>query len=269
MSGSVQFDLETEDRFGFGAVGNINNGSAVHLQDMNTAEAQKIKNTEQAALRAIGETAYPHPQDKSLNGKVTLGAPEPANVISSKEEKDADMALVDAPEPVNGISSSEEKKEDVAWEAVRDFPHLAWESIKIGLAKEKHSNTTLHGYIKRAEQYQKNIDLLLDFSAELTALSDEGRPLTDKMKTILDDLKNNGVDLRIDDKITISKDKKRELTSLVGSQVDKHRTDLQILFTTKIQVTVQNNSSIMETLKDIIKNNSRLISTITGHYANR
>ncbi|MES2274027.1 MAG: hypothetical protein V4487_07535 [Chlamydiota bacterium] len=59
------------------------------------------------------------------------------------------------------------------------------------------------------------------------------------------------------------------MKSLGSAQVDKLRSDLQILFTTKIQVLIQNMSSIMEALKDIVKNNTRLNSTVIGHYAGR
>lgn len=139
------------------------------------------------------------------------------------------------------------------------FPNLAWESIKAGLAQEKITNGKLNGHIKDAEKLQKEIDLLLDLSAELTA-HPEGAVPSDKMKALLIDLKQRGIDLWKGEDRTFSKERISELKSLANAQVDRLRSNLQIIFTTKIQVLIQTIGSIMETLKDIIRNNTKLIN---------
>jgi hypothetical protein len=126
----------------------------------------------------------------------------------------------------------------------------------------------LNGHIKKAEEHQKDIDLLLDFSSELTAMKEDQKEMSEKLKTILGQLKERGIDLWKSEDQTLSKEKISELKSLSSAQVDKLRSNLQILFTTKIQVLVQAIGAILECVKDIIRNNSRLVSAanrLPGH----
>ncbi len=262
---SIELDLDT-DRMEIGSIGN---DQAVHLKNLDPYEAAKIEKTLQAALPAIQNIDHPSPFDPSLNGKVTLGAPQPMEI-------DGDVQPMDIDEPIYPLDPSldldalgvDREKLKTAWKAVSEFPSLAWEAIKAGLAKENQSNDTLNGYIADAENHQKIIDMQLEFSAELTALGDKGE-MTPRMKTLIKELKANGVDLKVDENTKITKDKVLELKSLNSSFIDQRRSKLQILFTTKIQVVIQNLGSIMETLKNILKDNTRLNSTIVGHSGGR
>ena len=149
-----------------------------------------------------------------------------------------------------------------------DFPNLAWESVKLGLAKEKVVNAQLIGHIKEAEQHQKDIDLLLDFSAELTAHKKESGEMSEKMKDLLAQLKERGIDLWKREDHNLNEERVSDLKSLTNSQVDKLRSNLQIAFTTKIQTLIQSIGAIMDTLKDIIRNNNKLINSanrLPGH----
>ena len=203
--------------------------TATHVNDLPEGEAALIKKT--IAQMPHITTPTPHPADKSLNGRVSLG-------------------------PVDEKANSE-----IALQAVLEFPNLAWEAIKAGLAKEEISNRQLNGYIQEAEKHQKDIDLLLNFSAELTGHKEDIAEMSEKMKQLLSELKDRGIDLVKGADQTLNKEKIAELKSLASSRVDQLRSNVQILFTTKIQVQIQSIGAIMETLKDIIRNNTKLIST--------
>jgi uncharacterized protein YhaN len=147
---------------------------------------------------------------------------------------------------------------------VEEFPHLAWESVKAGLAKEELTNRQINEYIKEAEECQKTIDLLLDFSTELTMMKEDQKEMSEKMRDLMAELKVRGIDLGDD----FSKEKVSELKTLVNGKIDNMRSQLQILFTTKIQTLIQQIGTIMEIMKDIIRNNGRLVSAanrLPGH----
>lgn len=236
-------DLDTETNRG--GIGAIQNDGTVRLQNLDPKEAEKIERTQEVARQAIQTTDHPHASDSGLNGKVTLGAPERANSIDPE-------------------------KLETSWNAINDFPALAWESVKAGLAKEKQSNDELDRHIKKAQDLQKALKDALEGSAELTAIPDKGsHEISPKLKAIAKELKERGLDLKLEDGVKITKDKALELKSLISSFIDQRRSDLQILFTTKIQVVIQNIGSIMEALKNIVKDNTRLNSTIVGHSGGR
>lgn len=195
------------------------------------------------------------------------------NQIGSHMPSSTDRPLLDRAAPIDApaLEAQNNRLEglisDLAAAQTHSFPNLAWEAVKAGLAKEELTNRQLNDHIKQAEKHQKDIDLLLDFSAELTAYK-EDTEMPESMKTKLNELKERGIDLWKSNETKLSKDKISQLKSLSSSQVDKSRSNLQIIFTTKIQSLVQSIGAIMETLKDIIRNNSKLISTanrLPGH----
>jgi hypothetical protein len=220
--------------------------TSIHVNQLASEEAALIQNTQQAALPAIANTEIPHSSDVLAADRVTLGAPQ-----STDEEP-----LLDP------------EKLEISKTAITDFPALALAAVEAGLKHERYSNDVLNKHIEEAQGHQKTIDLMLDFSAELTALGDGGA-MTPKMNELVRELKTLGVDLKLEEGTKIAKDRAIELKSLNSSFIDQRRSKLQILFSTKIQVEIQNISSIMEVLKNIIKDNTRLNSTIVGHSGGR
>lgn len=201
------------------------------------------------------------PGSASLKGRVTEGAPIvptiaelESNVTSSYETlKDMEARLnSDNPPAPHTLN----------------FPHLAWESVKAGLKAEGINNEKLNTHIKEAEKHQKDIDLLLDLSAELTGHKDDTKEMSQKMKDLLADLKTRGIDLWKGEGFQINTQKISDLKLLTNAQVEKLRSNLQISLTTKIQALIQSIGAILETIKEIIRNNTKLINTINrlpGH----
>lgn len=265
MSGPVDFMDTERDDFSLSLPQTfLHAADSIHINDCE----QAVPKTHQIAPRLILNTASPHPADSSLQGRVSY----PAQTDKMEIETDAmDVETVEAEnvspdlleETINQLNP-----EQVVQTSVDNFPNLAWKCVEAGLNAEKISNDKLKGFIEEARHIQDKMDKLLDFSTELSALPEDAKEMSDKMKTILADLRQEGIDLWPAEKGTeISKDKIIELKSLASSRTDKLRSDLQILFTTKIQHEIQTIGSIVESLRDILRNNSRLLSTIIGHYA--
>ncbi len=147
------------------------------------------------------------------------------------------------------------------------FPNLAFEAVMAGLLKECATNTQLQGHIAKVKETQQDIDLLLDLSAALTA-SKNDQKMSEEVERLLKELEKRGIDLLKGGDTSLNKEKISELKSLAGAQVDKLRSNLQIVFTTKIQTLIQQLSAIMEAIKDMLRHNSRGISTanrLPGH----
>ena len=109
----------------------------------------------------------------------------------------------------------------------------------------------------------KAIDDLLDLSSALSALSDKDRhDVTDTMQTILNQLKENGIDLLKGDPEQITKEQLIEVKSIIGSHVDKSRTKVQQIFT-KMQNIIQNMMSVNDSGKRFVSEFTQLLRTIS------
>lgn len=257
MSHTVSFDEEdVQSPFAAynGLVPDLGKISLDERQDATT-----IRKVKDLATPVILAPLMPPPFDPSLIDRISVADPESQNAhleaLSAKlESAQASLQeIADNPAP--------EGRPLV-------FPNLAWESIKLGLAKEKLVNDQLNGHIQAAEKHQKEIDLLLDFSAELTAHKKGEGEMSEKMKSLLAELKERGIDLWKSEEMTLNEERVSDLKSLTNAQVDKLRSNLQIIFTTKIQTLIQSIGAIIETLKDIIRNNTKLINAanrLPGH----
>jgi hypothetical protein len=279
MSGIVDvvgyegFDHQVE---GFAPVDNGN----THIGDI--ADAAMHMKTHEIAPSIILNTDSPRDSD-SLQDRIiteglitkpqTEGAPiENMTVTQEPEVDDPDRnfaleALMTNPDETwNAIENGLRRAEAGEELGQPGFPNLAWESLKAGLAKEGVTKQILEGHIKTAQDHQKKIDLLLDLTTEFISLpSDKDATLSQKAQDLLKELKERGITIWEDDKIP--KDKLPEVKSLTSSMVDKHRTELQTLFTTKIQVIIQNDASIIEALKNIVKENSAFVRAIIEKFA--
>ncbi len=253
----ISLDLDTEENRigGFPSIAS----DTLHINNMNAEEADLIRKTnELQRFLPVYENQYP---GKSLDGRISIG-----KLLSPS----LDQIQTDLSENLEQLEKIEDqlKSEHPPEPSTLDFPNLAWEALKAGLAKEKMTNDQLSRHIQAAEKSQKDIDLLLDFSAELTAYKDDAKQMSEKMKDLLAQLKERGIDLWKGEDKNLTKEKISELKSLSSSQVDKLRSNLQILFTTKIQVLIQSIGAIMDVLKDIIRNNTKLINAanrLPGH----
>lgn len=198
---------------------------------------------------------------------ITPAVPHPNDTLDPSRVSRLDT-VDGAKEAISALESDIEQLEEFQKEPSLQFPNLAWEAVVAGLMKEQQTNDKLKEHIDEAQKHQKDIDLLLDLSAELSALKDDQKEMPEKLKDLLGQLKERGIDLWKHENGEISKERISDLKSLSSAQVDKLRSNLQILFTTKIQVLVQSIAAILECVKDAIRNYSRLISTanrLPGH----
>lgn len=133
-----------------------------------------------------------------------------------------------------------------------EFPNLAWESLKFGLAKENFINNQLNQHIDEIREKQQNISLLLDLNAEIGSLKEENSELPPRAIEILGQLKARGVDLRKENQSI------EELKRQASSRESDLRSQMQIAFTTEVQRLMQHIESIHQILQNIIRSDAKV-----------
>jgi hypothetical protein len=219
----------------------------LHVNDMKAEEAALIRKTVAQMPHIPSLINY---NRKSLNGIATLGP------VEGRVRPAVENAVMN--------NAAEAEDPNIVLQAVTEFPNLAWEAIKAGLLKEEITNRQLNAHIKEAEKHQKDIDLLLDFNLEMSGHKEDATELSQRANELLDELKARGIDLWKGER-AYSKEKASTAKDNSGNQVDKARSKLQSIVLTGIQPKISNIGSIMETLKDILRNSTRLMNTITAN----
>ncbi len=232
----------------------------LHVDEMSPTEAALIRKTVGQLPRISSLVSYTTP--RSLDGRASVGPVD--GIIRPPIENEVRV-------PVAGVAAegAEEVDPNTVLQAVTECPNLAWEAIKMGLMKERITNDQLNAHIEEAGKHQKDIDLLLDFSAEMSGFKDDGTELSERAKQLLEELRERGIDLWKGEDRTVNKERVSSMKELSGNHIDKSRSKLQNLVLTKIQPKIANIGAIMETLKDIIRNHTKLMNTLTGNMGKR
>lgn len=211
-------------------------------------------NTDRVSLKALSELESPHPADRIDSSQITK-VPDIAEEVAAAANKagistagNRDAAAGD----VQPSSASSVFEQHPVLEGINAA--LLYERRGIGQLNETESDSTKQLNI---------IDSLLDLSTELTTLKDKDKhELSEKMQSILSDLKEKGVDLFKADAKEITKEQLIELKSVIGSHIDKSRTKVQQIFT-RMQTIIQNMMSVNDSSKRMINEFIQLLRTIT------
>jgi len=138
------------------------------------------------------------------------------------------------------------------------WPDFAIGVIKVAAAREAFGIEKLRALSAQVKEQLGDIDLLLDLSGELTALSDkDSHPVSEKMKNLIGKLEVHKIQIwKGGDQI--SKEKLAELKAQISSQMDKLRTALQTKISTEIQPETNNLQSIINIVQQVIQSDARL-----------
>ncbi|MBF8262757.1 MAG: hypothetical protein HW387_422 [Parachlamydiales bacterium] len=137
------------------------------------------------------------------------------------------------------------------------FPNLAWEILQLGLKREHDYHVQLNRHAEEGSNIQGQMRQLIDLNGKLT-VGDKEVELSDEIISIAHDLEKYGINLLQKSEKKISPDRMNEIKAQIGSHSDRLKTELQNIFSTKIQVTINDMNSIMESLRMIIKHDDRL-----------
>jgi hypothetical protein len=249
---SIDFDVESDGIHGVMPV-----ESAVHVDELKFG--QETQGTHNASLGAIDP----------LN---TEGAPSlvgRASPIDVEAVKTRNAQLESYREDLQTYASNlQAANVDSPLPVFPKFPDPAKEGIDAGLERTRQLEGQINQHIEAVEAQQKDIDSLLDLSSQLTAHK-PGEPISEKMRALLLHLKEERkIDLWQGNETHLSKEQISDLKSIASEQVSRLRSNIQITFSTKIQMLLQFISMINDTLKKLIDYQNKLIGTtnrLPGH----
>lgn len=227
------------------------------MEEANTPTAKKAldPNRVQRLANKINAT------DKKIGSLSNIKLLQSGETLSEKKGSIFEFAASsDEGAPVN-------KDPNLALEALSDEEqlihkdyNLALEALLAALASEKANINKLSSIEEETHKKLNLIDELLDLNKSLMIPSGKDQlDVTQEIQNKIDALKEKGVDLDISEK-KIGKDNLAEIKSLIQSRIDKCRTEVQIQFT-KIQTTVQHMNSIIDTMKQVLRDADREKST--------
>jgi hypothetical protein len=162
------------------------------------------------------------------------------------------------------LTPTEETTQTVATQILNNMSRTsnldpAGEMIKAGIAFEQKATEDLKRMEEKSNEFIESIDILLDLSRELSSLNAENPKLTQTAKDLVQKLKDRGINLiHLEEGKEIDKEQLSALKTTIGSHIDKSRTQLQQIFT-KMQTIVQNMSSVNDSIKKMISEQSDLI----------
>jgi len=142
--------------------------------------------------------------------------------------------------------------------------NITYSIVNLVLAKEQLNNEKLHHYAGEASKIQDSIELLVNLNGKLS-VSDQDIAVTDEVRQMAQDLQKQNIEILHDGEKTIKPERMTEIKALIGSHTDRLKTQLQQIFTTKIQVVISETNSILEAVRMILKYDDRLKSTMISN----
>lgn len=150
------------------------------------------------------------------------------------------------------------KKIDAVTQTALNQLDIAGETVKLGVRAYEEINATLLGYIQEAKGHQYKVELLLQFNQELK----EG-DISPKLKMLAAE-----IDIKLEG-TKLTKEKVSELKSIASSHMESSKSQINIIFSTKISSWQQKLTAIMDIVKEIVRTDQRAKDNILRKIAGR
>ena len=142
--------------------------------------------------------------------------------------------------------------------------NIARSIVLLGLQSAQTNNQKLNLYIAETKKIQDQLKTLTTLSGELS-VSEKEVSLSDNAIRLADDLKKNGIEILHDKERSIKPERMTEIKALIGSHSEGLKTQLQQIFTTKIQVTISETNSLYESIRMVVKCFAHLLDTLIAN----
>jgi len=184
-------------------------------------------------------------------------------VISSKNKiTDDHENVVTTVNRVN-LSVTDQKVNQVATKS--ELSNAGWEILSLGLKKEREYQIKLAHSTKDASDLQLTIQKLTELNGQLST-SEKDVVLTDEAIAICKELEEKfKITLLKPEETKVNPVRMSELKAQIGSQNDRLKTKLQTIFSTEIQVMINEINALMESLRTIQKFSDRLMSNVIAN----
>jgi hypothetical protein len=133
--------------------------------------------------------------------------------------------------------------------------------IGLGMQKLELDNNRMNVYIDEATKINQTVQKLLQLNSQLP-LSENETTLSDSTIAQFKELEKSQITLLQPGEKKLSPTRLAELKALINSHNDRLKMELQIKFTTQIQVATNEMNSLQEAIKMILKYHDRLMTNI-------
>ncbi len=243
--------IDDDDDVRFGAI-----NAALPMSD--TIHVNEMKPEESALVEKTGAMFLNHLPPIDSAGSPPLTGKKVVDLTSSGSI--SEKALQDT------LRSFEEHEALIQRTTIENALSLnpAWEIIKLGLAKEAELSARIHKHIDEADQQHRNIALLLDLNTTLNAFNkaetdEEKIAFREDVKGKLAKLKEQGIDLWKNKEFNLTEESSAELKLESNPQIDQLRSNVQRIFTIHLKILGDQGGSIIEILKEMIRDVDRLV----------
>lgn len=146
--------------------------------------------------------------------------------------------------------------------------NLGYLAVSLAQKVERFMNAKINNFIQESSKIQKTIDQLVDLNGKLSIHNDNEneKTITDEIRELCKSLKENGIDILSEKETKLTRERLAEIKANVSAHTDRLKTDLQILFTTKIQVSIQEIQSVLDSAKrtEEYSRSSKIIGNMKG-----
>jgi hypothetical protein len=181
------------------------------------------------------------------------------SVISANTKVPPQNITIQTPEDLHNLSSTDQKVNDQATKALSTNAGRA--ILDLGMKREKVYQQQLAVSTKEASAINQTIKTLVDLNGKLS-VSEKDVVLSDEILKLFKELENAGITLLQSGEKKLPPARMSEVKAQISTHNDRLKTELQTIFSTKIQVMISELNSLLESLKMIEKLFATLLSNI-------
>ena len=182
-----------------------------------------------------------------------------STVIRANTKVTSQNNTTQTPEDLDGLSATDKKVNNQATKTLST--NAGWAILDLGMKREKLYQQQLTVFTKEASAINQTIKTLVDLNGKLS-VSEKDTVLSEEALNLCEELEKANITLLRPGEKKLSPARMSELKAQISTHNDRLKTELQTIFSTKIQVMVSELNSLLESLKMIEKLFASLMSTI-------
>jgi hypothetical protein len=179
-----------------------------------------------------------------------------APILDERESLPVQKELSDTDQKVNQLAT------------VDHFPNLTWEILNCYLNYQESQQKKLTNLSNDASHINQKINNLTELRSKLPN-NEKSVELSESAQLLVKDLEKEGISLLQPNEKTISSARMEDLKTQIDAERDRLKSELNILFSSKMPVLIKELQSIEEVVRAILKSDDRMKETCISNQRNR
>jgi hypothetical protein len=163
-------------------------------------------------------------------------------------------------DPSNPTSRVHELVTEFFKESSNPSPNNTFAFVTMAVTQERIGYQELEQLCNQAQEKLNTIDILLDLDVKLNGLEDKSsHEISEEMQALFTNLQGRGVQLLTENQTKLSKEQVMSLKAQIGSRIDRLRTEVQTIATTKIHHKVNTNQTLINAAQDALRRYNQMM----------